>query len=152
MDLLVKDCEKFIGMNVGDVKLPESDEYIIANISYKYKNCGKRYPTDKLKLEPIDLDNLISFEDLFLKHKLLIFWNYNSIVTDLEVYNLVNDFDLLYDDYLTIKNSSFETLREGDTRYLGAGLLKNNKRCFVLRKGYLEKILSEMQSNSFCAL
>ena len=145
MDLLVKDCEKFIGMNVDDISLPDSDEFIIANISYKYKNCGKRYPVDKLKLALIDFDNLISFKDLFSKHKLLILWNYNSIITDLEVYNLVDDFDLLYNDYLKIRNSSFDNLREGDTRYLGAGRIDNNKRCFVLRKGYLEKILSEIQ-------
>ena len=70
-----------------------------------------------------------------------------------------NDFNILFDDYKTIKKAiddgEAHKLREGDTRYLGALRLNEkvpqpnsdilaNKRELVLKKKYLQKIINEI--------
>ena len=152
--------EDLIGMNISDVDLDESPDFILAKLGYLYKNCGRRYPASKLKLAEIDFFNLISFSELFLRDELFIIWHdERGIITDLERYYLSNDFDILVFDYYRIKKAIDEgrahELREGDTKYLGASRLDEkvaqpnsdklaNKREFVLKKKYLEKILGEI--------
>ena len=77
----------------------------------------------------------------------------------MEIYYLSNDFDVLFTDYYKIKktidNGLAHQLTEGDTRYLGASRLDEkvpqpnsdrlaNKREFVLKKKYLQKIINEI--------
>ena len=72
---------------------------------------------------------------------------------------MTNDFDILFEDYYIIKkaidNGEAHKLTEGDTRYLGASRIDEkvpqpnserlaNKREFVLKKKYLQKIINEM--------
>ena len=78
----------------------------------------------------------------------------------MEIYHLSNDFDILFQDYYTIKKAiddgEAHRLREGDTRYLGASRLSEkvpqpnsselaNKREFVLKKRFLQKIINEIE-------
>lgn len=151
--------EDLIGKNIKEVSLNESDTFFIAPLEYFYKNCGRRYPASKFKLANLDYFNVISFAELFKYEAILIIWYFEDIITDLEIYYLSNDFDVLLMDYYTIKkaidNGEAHKLREGDTKYLGAARLgekvkqPNNdkladKRELVLKKKYLEKILNEI--------
>ena len=104
---------------------------------------------------------MISFSELFRREALLIIWyDETDIITDLEIYYLSNDFDILFKDYYKIKKAIDEgeahKLTEGDTRYLGASRLNEkvpqpnnerlaNKREFVLKKKYLQKIINEIE-------
>lgn len=152
--------EALIGKNINEVALNESTTFFIAPLEYFYKNCGRRYPASKFKLADIDYFNLISFTDLFKHESILIIWyDETGLITDLEHYYLSNDFDVLFKDYYYIKKAidsgEAHRLREGDTKYLGASRLNEkvaqpnsdrlaNRREFVLKKKYLQKILNEM--------
>ena len=152
--------EALIGKNINDVTLNESKTFFIAPLKNSTKLCGKRYPSDKLKIDDLDYFNFISFSELFKKEALLIVCHdENGIITDLEIYYLSNDFDILFRDYYFIKKAIEEghahKLREGDTRYLGASRLNEkvpqpnsdklaNKRELVLKKKYLQKIINEI--------
>ena len=152
--------EALIGKNINETTLNESETFFIAPLRYSTKVCGKRYPSDKFRIADLDYFNLISFSKLFKKEALLIVW-YDELgtITDLEIYYLSNDFDILFKDYYIIKkavdNGEAHKLREGDTRYLGASRLDEkvpqpnsdklaNKREFVLKKKYLQKIINEI--------
>jgi hypothetical protein len=154
--------EALIGKNIYETTLNESETFFIAPLRYSTKVCGKRYPSDKFKIADLDYFNLISFSQLFKKEAILIVW-YDEVgtITDLEIYYLSNDFDILFKDYYTIKkavdNGEAHKLREGDTRYLGASRLDEkvpqpnsdklaNKREFVLKKKYLQKIINEISN------
>ncbi|MEE1335113.1 hypothetical protein [Methanobrevibacter sp.] len=153
--------EALIGKNINDVSLNESKTFFIAPLKYSTKVCGKRYPSEKFKIADLDYFNLISFSKLFKREKLLIVWHDESgLITDLEIYHLSNDFDILFQDYYTIKKAiddgEAHRLREGDTRYLGASRLSEkvpqpnsselaNKREFVLKKRFLQKIINEIE-------
>ena len=152
--------EALIGKNFNQVALNESTTFFIAPLEYFYKNCGRRYPASKYKLADLDYFNLISFSDLFKHESILIIWyNDEGIITDLEIYYLSNDFDVLFKDYYYIKkaidNGEAHKLREGDTKFLGASRLAEkvsqpnsdklaNKRELVLKKKYLQKIINEL--------
>ena len=152
--------EALIGKNINEVALNESTTFFIAPLEYFYKNCGRRYPASKFKLADIDYFNMISFTDLFKHESILIIWyDETGLITDLEHYYLSNDFDVLFKDYYYIKKAidsgEAHRLREGDTKYLGASRLNEkvaqpnsdrlaNRREFVLKKKYLQKILNEM--------
>ena len=151
--------EALIGKNINDVVLNESTTFFVAPVEYFYKNCGKRYPASKFKLADLDYFDLIEFIDLFKFEAILIIWYCNEIITDLELYYLSNDFDVLLMDYYRIKkaidNGNAHKMREGDTKYLGASRLNEkvpqpnsdklaNKRELVLKKKYLQKMLNEM--------
>ena len=152
--------EAIIGKNINEVTLNESKFFFIAPLKYSTKLCGKRYPSDKFKLADLDYFNLISFSQLFKKESLLIVWyDETGLITDLEIYYLSNDFDILFYDYYIIKkaidNGEAHKLREGDTKYLGASRLNDkvpqpnsdklaNKRELVLKKKYLQKIINEI--------
>ena len=154
--------EALIGKNINDVVLNESTTFFVAPVEYFYKNCGKRYPASKFKLADLDYFDLIEFIDLFKFEAILIIWYCNEIITDLELYYLSNDFDVLLMDYYKIKkaidNGAAHKLREGDTKYLGASRLNEkvpqpnsdklaNRRELVLKKKYLQKILNELGFN-----
>ena len=155
--------ERLIGKNIDDVSLNESSTFFIAPIEYNSKLCGRRYPSSKFTLADIDYFNLIPFSQLFQKEAILIVWyRGDGVITDLEVYHLSNDFDVLVDDYCYIKKAiddgEAHNLREGDTHYLGASRLSEkvshnshrqaHKREFVLKKKYLQKIINEMEFSS----
>lgn len=150
-----------IGKNVDEVDLDESSDFILAKLGYFYKNCGRRYPAQKLKLSNLDYFDMVSFSDLFSSEALFIIWYEceSRIITDLEIYYLSNDFDVLFNDYYNIlsavRSGNAHNLREGDTVYLGASRLSEkvpqpnsdklaNKRELVLKKKYLDKILGEI--------
>ena len=151
--------EDLIGMNISDIDLDESDDFIFS-LGYKYKNCGMRYPASKLKLADLDYFDFIEFSELFKSESIFLIWHDESgIITDLEIYYLSDDFDVLFIDYYKIKkavdNGEAHKLREGDTKYLGASRLSDkvpqpnssefaNKRELVLKKKYLQKILNEI--------
>ena len=153
--------EALIGKDINEVTLNESTTFFIAPLKYSTKLCGKRYPATKLKIADLDYFNLISFSELFKKEAILIIWyNEDNIITDLEIYYISNDFDILFMDYYKIKKAIDEgqahNLTEGDTRYLGASRLDEkvpqpnsdrlaNKRELVLKKKYLQKIINEME-------
>ena len=154
--------EALIGKNINDVVLNESTTFFVAPVEYFYKNCGKRYPASKFKLADLDYFDLIEFIDLFKFEAILIICYCNEIITDLELYYLSNDFDVLLMDYYKIKkaidNGEAHKLREGDTKYLGASRLNEkvpqpnsdklaNRRELVLKKKYLQKILNELGFN-----
>lgn len=155
--------EDLIGKNVHEIDLDESPDFIFAKLGYFYKNCGKKYPSSKFKLSDLDYFNVISFSELFKKEAIFIIWyDVDEIITDLEIYYLSNDFDTLFKDYYYIKkaidNGNAHRLREGDTKYLGASRLSEkvkqpnsdklaNKREFVLKKRYLQKMIDEI---SYC--
>lgn len=151
--------EALIGKNINEVVLNESTTFFIAPLEYFYKNCGKRYPASKFKLADLDYFNLIEFYELFKYESILIIWYCNDIITDLELYYLSNDFDVLFGDYYIIKKAidrgEAHKLREGDTKYLGASRLNEkvpqpnsdklaNRRELVLKKKYLQKIINEL--------
>ena len=122
------------------------------------------HTVSKFKLADLDYFNLISFSQLFKKEAIFIVWyNEEGIVTDLEIYYLSNDFDILFRDYYYIKKAiddgEAHRIREGDTNYLGASRLDEkvaqpnsdilaNKRELVLKKKYLQKIINEI---SYCS-
>lgn len=152
--------EELIGLKIDDVDLDESDDFIFS-VGYKYKNCGQRYPASKLKLCDLDYFNFIEFTDLFKNEAIFLIWfdDNSRMITDLEIYYLSNDFDVLFSDYYfilsAIRNGNAHKLREGDTKYLGASRLSEkveqpnsdmlaNKRELVLKKRYLSKILKEI--------
>ena len=153
--------EALIGRNIDEVTLNESKTFFIAPLKYSTKVCGRRYPSDKFKIADLDYFDLISFSQLFEKESILIVWyDEIGIITDLEIYHLSNDFDILFEDYCIIKNAidngNAHILREGDTRFLGASRLDEkvlqpksdklaNKREFVLKKKYLQKIIAEIR-------
>ena len=151
--------EALIGKNINDVVLNESTTFFVAPVEYFYKNCGKRYPASKFKLADLNYFDPIDFTDLFKFESILIIWYCNEIITDLELYYLSNDFDVLFMDYYRIKKAiddgDAHKLREGDTKYLGASRLNEkvpqpnsdklaNRRELVLKKKYLQKMLNEM--------
>ena len=153
--------EKLIGLKIDDVNINESTDFIFF-VSYKFKNCGQRYPASKLKLCDLDYFNFVEFKDLFPREEIFIVWyDFNSrIITDLEIYYISNDFDVLFSDYYyifnAIRNGEAHKLTEGDTVYLGASRLNDkvdqpnsdrlaNKRELVLKKKYLAKILNEIK-------
>ena len=152
--------EALIGKNINEVALNESTTFFVAPLEYFYKNCGRRYPASKYKLEDLDYFNLISFSELFKHDSILIIWyDGEGTITDLELYYLSNDFDVLFKDYYYIKKAiddgEAHKLREGDTKYLGASRLAEkvaqphsdklaNRRELVLKKKYLQKILNEL--------
>jgi hypothetical protein len=153
--------EALVGKNINDVVLNESETFFVAPLEYFYKNCGMRYPASKFKLADLDYFNFIGFSELFKYESILIVWHDSTgLITDLELYHLSNDFDVLFEDYYYIKkaidNGEAHRLREGDTRYLGASRLSDmvaqpnsdslaNKRELVLKKKYLQKILNEIR-------
>lgn len=152
--------EALIGKNINEVALNESTTFFIAPLEYFYKNCGRRYPASKFKLADLDYFDLIDFSELFRFDEILIIWHDETgLITDLELYYLSNDFDVLFSDYYNIKkaidNGEAHKLREGDTKYLGASRLAEkvaqpnseklaNKRELVLKKKYLQKMLNEL--------
>lgn len=152
--------EALIGKNINEVVLNESTTFFVAPLEYFYKNCGRRYPASKFKLADLDYFDLIDFSELFRFDEILIIWHDEAgLITDLELYWLSNDFDVLFSDYYYIKkaidNGEAHKLREGDTKYLGASRLSEkvsqpnseklaNKRELVLKKKYLQKILNEI--------
>ncbi len=153
--------EQLIGKNINDISLNESNNFFLALLEYNTKLCGRPYPSSKYKLADIDYFNLISFSELFRHESILIIWYYEEIITDLEIYHLSNDFDILFEDYYTIKkaidNGEAHKLTEGDTKYLGVSRIDEkvvqtnsdrlaNKREFVLKKKYLQKIINEIDS------
>jgi len=153
---IINDAENLLFKSINDI--PQS--FFKYLISYKFKNCGKRYPTSNFKLSEIDYFNPIPFEDLFSERKMLFLWyNENSMITDIEVYDIFDDIEVLLNDYehiiKLIDSGEAHNLRQGDTKYLGASRLNgkvpqpNNdrsaqKREFVLNKFYLQKILNEI--------
>ncbi|WP_405304031.1 hypothetical protein [Methanobrevibacter sp.] len=153
-----------IGKNINEVDLDVSSDFILAPLGYFTKHCGRKYPSSKFKLADLDYFDLISFSELFKKEAIFIIWfDEDGIITDLEIYYLSNDFDILFKDYYHIKkaidNGEAHRLREGDTRYLGASRLSEmvmqpnsdklaNKRELVLKKKYLQKIINEI---SYCS-
>ncbi|WP_292884739.1 hypothetical protein [Methanobrevibacter sp. UBA212] len=161
-DLINMDSfEALIGKNIDEVTLNESKTFFIAPLKYSTKVCGRRYPSDKFRIADLDYFDLISFSKLFEKESILIVWHDETgLITNLEIYHLSNDFDILFEDYTIIKNAidngNAHILREGDTRFLGASRLDEkvpqpksdklaNKREFVLKKKYLQKIINEIQ-------
>ena len=151
--------EALIGKNINEVVLNESATFFVAPLEYFYKNCGRRYPAGKFKLADLDYFDMIDFTELFRFEAILIIWYFEDIITDLELYYLSNDFDVLFSDYYYIKkaidNGEAHKLREGDTKYLGASRLSDkvgqpnsdklaNKRELVLKKKYLQKMLNEL--------
>ena len=151
--------EALIGKNINDVVLNESTTFFVAPVEYFYKNCGKRYPASKFKLADLNYFDPIDFTDLFKFESILVIWYCNEIITDLELYYLSNDFDVLFMDYYRIKkaidNGDAHKMREGDTKYLGASRLIEkvpqpnsdklaNRRELVLKKKYLQKMLNEL--------
>lgn len=152
--------EELIGRRIDEVDLKESSTFFVAPLKYLYKNCGRRYPASKFKLADLDYFDPIEFTELFRYESILIIWyGEDGIITDLELYYLSSDFDVLFEDYYYIKkaieNGKAHELTEGDTRYLGAARLDGkvaqpnsyrlaNKRELVLRKKYLQKIISEL--------
>lgn len=156
--------KELIGKNINEIDLNESSDFIFAPLGYFTKHCGRKYPSSNFKLADLDYFNLISFHDLFKKEAIFIVWfNEDGIITDLEIYYLSNDFDILFKDYYYIKkaidNGEAHMLRQGDTKYLGASRLSEmvrqpnsdklaNKRELVLKKKYLQKIINEI---SYCS-
>lgn len=121
--------EQLIGKNIDEVSLDESnDSFFIASLEYKYKLCGRKYPASKFKLADIDYFDLISFSDLFSREAILIIWHdVSGIISDLEIYHMSNDLEVLLNDYEHIRkcidDGEAHLLREGDTNYLGASRL-----------------------------
>ena len=161
------ELEALIGKSVNDIdsdilKALESVGFKVGVLEYKYKNCGVRYPSDSFKLVNIDFNDLISFNDLFGFEKLFIFWHFNDVITDFEIYDITSEIDVLKRDYglieMKILNGEAHNIRSGDTEFLGAKRLnetvlingrKANKREFVLKKKYLQKILNQIVYGSF---
>ena len=108
--------EALIGKDINEVTLNESTTFFIAPLKYSTKLCGKRYPSTKLKIADLDYFNLISFSELFKKEAILIIWyNEDNIITDLEIYYISNDFDILFMDYYKIKKAIDEGFMQNVT-------------------------------------
>lgn len=156
------ELEALIGKPIDDIDpdiiaVFESINIKVAVLEYKYKNCGVRYPSDSLKLNVIDYNNIIPFEDLFNFDKIFIFWHFRGTITDLELFDISQDKDLIKKDYdlivSKIRNGEAHNIRAGDTKLLAGERLdekvivnnrKTNKRIFVLKRYYLQKILKEL--------
>ncbi len=159
------ELESLIGKSVFEIdseiiKSLESIDFKVAILEYKYKNCGQRYPIHPFKLDIIDYNNVISFDELIYFRKLFIFWHFKGQITDIEVFDITSDLDNLKSDYDLIagkiKKGDACNLRQGDTKFLAAKRLNEvivlndksvNKREFVLKKSYLQKILNEIKFN-----
>ena len=157
------ELESLIGKNVSEIDediidVLKSIDIKAVILEYKYKNCRRRYPSASFKLASIDFSNPISFDELFNFDKLFIFWHFNGTITDLELFDLTLDRDVLKKDYDfiidKIENSQSHNLRAGDTKFLAAKRLneeilingvKTNKRDFVLKVKFLQKILNEIK-------
>ncbi|MBE6504502.1 MAG: hypothetical protein E7Z73_01980 [Methanobrevibacter millerae] len=157
------ELEDLIGKSIDVIDKDITDALDSINIKaaileYKYKNCGVRYPSTSLKLMDIDYNNVISFKDLFNFDRIFIFWHYKGTITDLEVFDISSDKNLLKKDYEVIvskiNNGEAHNIRAGDTKLLAAERLndeiflngkKVNGRTFVLKKYYLQKILNELK-------
>ena len=159
------ELESLIGKSIFEIdseiiKALESVNFKVAILEYKYKNCGVRYPPSPLKLAPIDYDDIIAFDELINFEKIFIFWYFNEIITDLEIFDISLDLRNLKSDYELIagkiKNGKTHEIRQGDTKFLAAKRMyetviindkKVNKREFVLKKSYLQKILNQIKLN-----
>lgn len=159
------DLEKLIGKSISEIDSEildaiESINIKVAILEYGYKNCRRRCAKTHFKLAPIDYNNLISFNDLIYFTKICIIWHYNGIITDLEFFDIEEDLELIKKDYDYIKKmidtGNAHNLRAGDTKYLAAFRLnkeftlsnkKVNKRVFVIKKTYLQKMLNEIIFN-----
>ena len=155
---IINQAENLIFKSVDDI--PNS--FFKYLISYKFKNCGMRYPTANFNLGEIDYFKPKSFEELFPNRNLMILWynEENSLITDLEIYDIFDDLEMLLNDYehiiKSIDDGNVHNLRQGDTKYLGAMRLNQkvmqpnsdrpaDKRDFVLKKNFLQKILNEIK-------
>ncbi|MCR5026241.1 MAG: hypothetical protein K6A34_02185 [Methanobrevibacter sp.] len=154
--------ESLIGKSISDIDdevidAIESINIKVAILEYGYKNCRRRYPKAHFKLTSIDYNDLISFKELIDFNKICIIWYFNDIITDLEFFDITQDLDLIKKDYEYIKGmidtNHAHNLRAGDTKYLAAFRLneeeilndrKINKRVFVFKKTYLQKMLNEI--------
>lgn len=159
------ELESLIGKSIFEIdseviKSLESINFKVAVLEYKYKNCGVRYPANPLKLAPIDYDNVAAFDELISFDKIFIFWHFKEQITDLEIFDISLDLENLKSDYelivSKIKSGQAHNIRQGDTKFLAAKRLdetvfvddrKVNKREFVLKKTYLQKILKEIKFN-----
>ena len=114
--------EALIGKSINEVTLNESPNFFLAPLKYSLTLCGRRYPATKYRLA--DIDYYILFKDYYFIKK-------------------------------AIDNGEAHNLTEGDTTYLGAARINEkvpqpnsdrlaNKREFVLKKKYLQKIINEM--------
>ena len=155
--------ENLIGKSVNEIDSEiiddlESINIRVAILEYKYKNCGIRYPKTHFKLTPIDYNNLMDFKELINFNKMCIIWHFNDIITDLEFFDITGDLDLIEKDYDHIRDmveaNQAHNLRAGDTKYLAAYRLneemtfddkKVNKRVFVFKKTYLQKMLNDIR-------
>ena len=98
------ELEQLIGKSITEIDSDiinalESIDIKTAILEYKYKNCGVRYPSNSLKLIDMDYENIISFENLFYFDKIFVFWHFDGIITDLELFDISPDKDLLEKDY-----------------------------------------------------
>jgi hypothetical protein len=159
------ELESLIGKSIFEIdseiiKNLESINFKVAVLEYKYKNCGVRYPVNQLKLALIDYTNVITFDELINFDKIFIFWHFKEQITDLEIFDISSDLNNIKSDYdlivSKIKNGQAHNIRQGDTKFLAAKRLdetvfindkKVNKREFVLKKTYLQKILKEIKFN-----
>ncbi len=157
------ELEDLIGKNISQIDGDIIDAFAdidvrVAILEYKYKNCRKRYPSDSFRLASINFTNPLSFDELFDFNKIFIFWHFRGTITDLELFDLTLDKDVLKKDYELIidkiENGEAHNLRAGDTMYLAAKRLdgeilingvKTNQRDFVLKVKYLQKILDEIK-------
>lgn len=159
------ELESLIGKSISEIDSEiieslKSINFKVAILQYKYKNCGQRYPAHPFKLARIDYNDVISFDELIDFRKIFIFWHFHEQISDIEVFDISPDLDNLKSDYDLIadkiKNGEAHNLRQGDTKYLAAKRLnetillndkKVNKREFVFKKSYLQKILNEIKLN-----
>ena len=159
------ELESLIGKSIFEIdseiiKNLESINFKVAVLEYKYKNCGVRYHVNPLKLALIDYKNVITFDELINFDKIFTFWHFKEQITDLEIFDISLDLNNIKSDYdlivSKIKNGQAHNIRQGDTKFLAAKRLdetvfindkKVNKREFVLKKTYLQKILKEIKFN-----
>ncbi len=157
------ELENLVGKSIFDIDSDivdalESINIKVAVLEYKYKNCGKRYPIETLRLDAIDYRDVISFDDLINFEKIFIFWHFKNQITDLELFNISDDLKNIKEDYILItqkiENNQSSNIRQGDTKFLAAKRLDEtvevnnkivNKREFVFTKRYLQKILNDIK-------
>ena len=157
------ELENLVGKDISEIDADIVDAFKSINIKvaileYKYKNCGKRYPSDSFKIASIDFSNPLPFDELIDFNKLFIFWHFNGIITDMELFDIRPDRDSLRNDYDfiidMIENDEAHNLRYGDTKFLAAKRLddvilvnnrKANRRDFVFKVSYLQKMLNEIK-------
>ena len=157
------ELENLVGKSIFDIDSDivdalESINIKVAVLEYKYKNCGKRYPIETLRLDAIDYGDVISFDDLINFEKIFIFWHFKNQITDLELFNISDDLKNIKEDYILItqkiENNQSSNIRQGDTKFLAAKRLDEtvevnnkivNKREFVFTKRYLQKILNDIK-------